>query len=275
MLKQRVITALILIPVVLWLVLFADHSVFSMAMILVVSLAAFEWGMLCGLNKIGQILFSLMMLVGLYVSWQFMLHEQIPLFVFGLVSIAWFGLTVYLVTKRSSIEVSDKINYAQLLVGVVLLAAAWSSVVDLHAVENHGSMLVMFLLVLIWTADTAAYFAGHKFGKHKLSPVVSPGKTWEGVIGAFAAVAVIGFFMAQYDFFSNLNPLLLSVVGVAVAAVSVGGDLFESKIKRERGVKDSGSLLPGHGGVYDRIDSLIAAAPVYLFGVLMITGDKL
>ncbi|MEJ2214552.1 MAG: phosphatidate cytidylyltransferase, partial [Gammaproteobacteria bacterium] len=112
-------------------------------------------------------------------------------------------------------------------------------------------------------------------GKHKLSPYVSPGKTWEGVIGAFIAVAVLGFVMAEYEFFSLLNPVLLSAVGVAVAAVSVGGDLFESKIKRERGVKDSGNLLPGHGGVYDRIDSLIAAAPVYLLGIMMINGGTL
>mgnify|MGYP001555096295 CR=1 FL=1 len=275
MLKQRVITALVLIPVALWLVLFADHSVFALAMILVVSLAAFEWGMLCGLNKAGQIIFSLIMLVGLYAMWQFMLHVEIPLIMFGLVSLVWLGLTVYLVAKRSPIELSEGVNYVQLPVGIILLAAAWTSIVNLHAVENHGSMLVMFLLVLIWTADTAAYFAGHKFGKHKLSPVVSPGKTWEGVIGAFTAVSIIGFFMTEYDFFAEINPFLLSFVGVAVAAVSVGGDLFESKIKRERGVKDSGNLLPGHGGVYDRIDSLIAAAPVYLFGILLITGGEL
>ena len=275
MLKQRVITALILIPVVLWLVLFADHSIFSLAMILIVSLAAYEWGMLCGLNKTGQIIFSLLMLIGLYASWVFMLHELVPLVVFGLVTLLWLGLTIYLVAKRSSIAVSDKLNLAQLLLGVLLLAAAWVSVVKLHAIDVHGSMLVMFLLILIWTADTAAYFAGHKFGKHKLSPVVSPGKTWEGVIGAFVAVAIIAYLLANYTFFSAINPFLLSAIGVAVAAVSVGGDLFESKIKRERGVKDSGSLLPGHGGVYDRIDSLIAAAPVYLFGIMLITGDIL
>jgi phosphatidate cytidylyltransferase len=275
MLKQRIITALVLIPLVLWLVLFASHSLFSQAMILVVSLAAYEWAMLCGLKKRGQIIFSLLMLVALYIVWRFMLHENLPLTIYAVITVLWFLMTFYLVAKRSAIKQSQKINYFQLLLGVILLAAAWVSVVNLHDIEKHGSMLVMFLLLLIWTADTAAYFSGHKFGKHKLSPYVSPGKTWEGVIGAFIAVAILGFFMAEYEFFSLLNPVLLSAVGVAVAAVSVGGDLFESKIKRERGVKDSGNLLPGHGGVYDRIDSLIAAAPVYLLGIMMISGGTL
>jgi phosphatidate cytidylyltransferase len=145
--------------------------------------------------------------------------------------------------------------------------------IQLHQTPAIGSGLVMFLFVLIWVADSGAYFAGRAFGKHKLSPHVSPGKTWEGAFGALLGAVVCGVVLYRFEWF-ELSLVQLVFVCVATAWVSIGGDLFESVMKRQADMKDSGDLLPGHGGVLDRIDSLLAAAPVFLMLVALAGGLK-
>jgi phosphatidate cytidylyltransferase len=274
MLKQRVLTALILAPLALWVVLFASHEVFAWVMMGVIALAAHEWGMLCGLSGIRQVAFAgviLLLMLLAYTADQ-TLDYQLLLWV---VSATWAGLTLWLIVQRSDLPAHIGVFYPGLLIGLALLFVAWFSVVRIHAIESYGSQLVMALLLMIWIADTGAYFAGRKFGRHKLSPKVSPGKSWEGVIGGLIGVAVFGWFLTVLDYFQTVNPLFLSLLSMFVALISVGGDLFESRIKRQRGVKDSGKILPGHGGIYDRIDSVIAAAPVYLLGLTLIGGSTL
>src|SRR5207302_1283767 len=126
------------------------------------------------------------------------------------------------------------------------------------------------LLILIWAADTGAYFAGRAFGKHKLLPNVSPGKTWEGFFGAMLmTVIVMGFVV----YFLNIPPnnwVPLFLLGFVTVIFSILGDLFESMLKRQAGIKDSGKILPGHGGILDRIDSLTSAAPIFALGVIML-----
>ncbi len=128
---------------------------------------------------------------------------------------------------------------------------------------------MLYLMTLVWIADIGAYFSGRRFGKHKLAPGISPGKTWEGVLGG-VAFNICWMFIIYYQ----TNLLELSLVwfigmGIATSAVSVVGDLFESILKREAGVKDSGKILPGHGGVLDRFDSIIAATPVFVAGLFL------
>ncbi len=153
------------------------------------------------------------------------------------------------------------------LAGVLALVPAWLALVRLRLDLPHGAQWVLFTLLLVWSADIGAYFAGHRYGRTRLAPNVSPGKTWEGVLGGFglsAVVAVAGsawFALPLYTFV----PLCLAAVGFSIV-----GDLTESLLKRFAGVKDSGTLFPGHGGVMDRIDSVTSAAPVLFFGLTML-----
>ena len=153
---------------------------------------------------------------------------------------------------------------AALLAGFFVLAPAAVALAHLVLIEPHGRELLLFLVVLVAAADVGAYFGGRRFGRRKLAPFVSPGKTWEGLVSGLLAAAVIAVGGAALFAMPWAKWLLLCV---AVALVSVIGDLVESMFKRRAGLKDSGSLLPGHGGVLDRIDSLTAAGPVFLLGL--------
>jgi len=151
------------------------------------------------------------------------------------------------------------------IVGWLLLIATWVAVVQVRA---RGPGLLLALMAIVWIADTAAYFAGRRFGRHKLAPSISPGKTWEGVAGAMLAVAAYALALLAFaesgGWVHAVTPgaaAAWTVLAVLLASLSIVGDLFESHMKRQRGVKDSGRLLPGHGGVLDRIDALIAAMP--------------
>jgi phosphatidate cytidylyltransferase len=152
------------------------------------------------------------------------------------------------------------------IVGLVVLLGAWMAIVQLQA---RSPWLVLAAMAIVWIADTAAYFSGRALGKHKLAPMVSPGKSWEGVFGAWVAVAIYAALLVRFAGDAGLRfdvtPLAIAawiVFVVALAAISVVGDLFESLLKRHAGVKDSGTLLPGHGGILDRTDALLAAMPI-------------
>ena len=151
-------------------------------------------------------------------------------------------------------------------VGWVVLLGAWVALVELQA---RSPWLVLAAMAIVWIADTAAYFTGRAFGRHKLAPNVSPGKTWEGVYGAWAAVAVYALLLVPFAARAGWGlPVSAGTIALwlgfvlVLASVSVVGDLFESLLKRHAGVKDSGALLPGHGGVLDRTDALLAAMPI-------------
>jgi phosphatidate cytidylyltransferase len=151
------------------------------------------------------------------------------------------------------------------VLGLIVLIGAWVAIVQLQA---RSPWLLLAAMAIVWIADTAAYFAGRAFGRRKLAPSISPGKTWEGVYGALAAVAVYALALvpfaheAGYTREVSLAAVAAWVtIAVALAMLSVAGDLFESLLKRHAGVKDSGALLPGHGGILDRVDALLAAMP--------------
>ncbi len=151
--------------------------------------------------------------------------------------------------------------------GAVVLVPAWLASVSLHADDPRSPALVLYLFSLVWVADTGAYFVGRKWGRSKLAPTVSPGKTIEGLIGALGAVVALSYFCGRMVWQLSGRALLTWIaVALATLAFSVIGDLVESKLKRLAGVKDSGTWLPGHGGVLDRIDALTAAAPIFLLG---------
>ena len=149
---------------------------------------------------------------------------------------------------------------AMVLAGWIVLIGAWAALVEL---QSRSPWLVLAAMAIVWVADTAAYFSGRAFGRRKLAPGISPGKTWEGALGAASAVTIYGFVLSPaLPAVLAANYALLLVVLVAITAIGIIGDLFESLLKRQAGLKDSSSILPGHGGVLDRIDSLTSTLPL-------------
>lgn len=270
-LRARVLTALVLIPPAVAGVLFLATPWFAALLGLIVGLAALEWARLGGLpTGVAPWLLVAYQLALLWLGDALSAYPGWVLVALGLGAGWWLGVGAALVLRRAPIRAELRLR-PLLLVGAPLLTAlAWLALVRLHAVPGIGPRLVLLLLVLIWVADSAAYFAGRALGRRKLAPVVSPGKTLEGLAGALVGAGAFGLSLAGMDLLAGLGPPAAVALCLGVALLSVSGDLFESYAKRAAGLKDSGALLPGHGGVLDRIDSLIAAAPVFLLGLLLL-----
>ena len=271
MLKQRVITALILAPLVIVAVLLLPNNLLALLLAIVVGIGAKEWATLSGISHpTGQWFYSLTVALVMLISYL----TLPPLWIYWLVglSVVWWGIALYRLSRYRGESGVSGIESGRLFEGVFVLVPAWLSLVVIHRTPEDGPVLMLFLLILIWSADIGAYFAGHRWGRTKLAPQVSPGKTWEGVYGAMASALLCGLFLVWWFGAELSRSVWLLGLCLATMLFSVVGDLFESLLKRRRGIKDSGMLLPGHGGMMDRIDSLTAAAPVFLFG-LMLFGE--
>ncbi len=272
MLLQRLITALVLIPLVIGGTLYLSTPTFSLLFGLVVLYAGWEWSRLSLLpGWSASVLFLLLLAAALWgISW---LLEQDAAWGFRLsaVTTAWWLLVIVWLSRYQPDHSYRPGPLAMAVAGFIVLVPFWSALVVIHAFGKDGPLLVLFLMILTWVADSGAYFAGRRWGRVKLAPRISPGKTREGVYGALVGAAICGALLAWFRPETG-QPLLLVLFCVGVAFVSVFGDLFESLFKRLAGVKDSGRLLPGHGGMLDRIDSLTAAAPVFLFGLMLLGG---
>ncbi len=244
---------------------------------LVIAQGAWEWSALAGLGGGQRNLYVGAMLLAL-VSTAPLIHH--PAFLQGLLllAVAWW-LWVLHWLRRAEREGIGAVfgrtaSWSLPLAGFLVLVPAWHVLVLLHSNGSAGLALLLALLGIVWGADSGAYFAGRRWGRHRLAPRLSPGKTWEGVGGGVVAAATIALLAAVWLDFPGGAVLGFVLLAVLTALFSVAGDLFESLLKRHRGVKDSGRLLPGHGGILDRIDSLTAAAPVYTLG-LMLQGIRL
>jgi phosphatidate cytidylyltransferase len=271
-LQQRTLTALVLAPLVAMGVLLLDTPHLALLFGLIVLYAAWEWTMLAGVSRsIHRVAYLAFMTALFILLWLAPLDRWTHYLLIPIV-VWWLGLGAY-VCRLRAIEASCTPRLGLLPVGILVLTGPWLAIVYLHRLYDAGPWLVLFLLVLIWTADTAAYFSGRLWGRVKLAPLISPGKTWVGVYGALLAAALCGPVLMWMLGLSLGWGLVAVVVCVLTAVVSVVGDLYESLLKRRRGLKDSGHLLPGHGGVLDRIDSLTAAAPVFTLGVLWLEAQ--
>jgi phosphatidate cytidylyltransferase len=264
-LKQRIITALCLVPLVLGAIFFLDNQWFALAMAIPVLLGAWEWSNLMGLTDqmqrakvvgsvalglllVGWLGFEWVVLIGaLWWVWGFMLVRQYP--------------------QGAGQWASEQRMW---LIGLVLLVPAWQGLIYLQGLAD-GSWWVLYAMLLVWGADTGAYFAGRSFGKRKLAPAVSPGKTLEGLFGGIALTSLIALLVVIFSpAAQQMGVVGFLFISVLAVLASVVGDLFESMAKRHRGVKDSSNLLPGHGGVLDRIDSITAAVPVFVAGMMLL-----
>ncbi|SEO54482.1 phosphatidate cytidylyltransferase [Aquisalimonas asiatica] len=268
MLKWRVITALILLPLVLGVVFFLPTAGFALAMAVVVALGAWEWTHLIGIQaqreRLAHVGALLVLVAGSAAALGSATAASVVLAI-GVVG--WLGLIGWLVAyQRGRAADTPVTGRPGTVLGLLLFVPAWFGLVFVHG-QPGGAWLVFSLLVLTWAADVGAYFAGRALGRRRLAPRISPGKTMEGAAGGLALTLVAAWLLASVLPAPLPGGLSLVFLAVAMFVASVAGDLFESMIKRRCGVKDSGTLLPGHGGVLDRIDSLTATAPVFAAGL--------
>lgn len=275
---KRVVTAAVLIPFAVGIVLWGSTALLALAVALVTLLALFEYFALG--DAIGHRAYRFWTascaLLLIYVQW---LMGDIPTYKIsgGLVArqrIWYFGnglpsheavfilfvlgiAVLTLATRRPLVEALPAAGMSAS--GLILVAFPLSFAVRLHETGNEGPLLLLFALVITWVGDTAAYFVGRSIGKHSLAPHLSPKKTWEGTVASLVGSVVVAFVFVRF-----MNVPLRHLIAMAALGNVAGqvGDLLESAYKRSAGIKDSGSILPGHGGVLDRIDALILAIPV-------------
>ncbi len=266
-LMQRVATALVLAPLAIAAILWLSTPEFALLLAVVILLAAWEWTALAGIDAMpGRLAYLALIAVLLALLWQIPFRDwSIPLLLLS--GIWWAGVTVFLFRVR---RIEQSASIAKLLIpaGLPVLLGPWLAMVLLHGLSVHGPVIVLFLMILIWVADSSAFFVGRAWGRVKLAPRLSPGKTREGVYGALAGAGMCGIVLAWGLDLSGWSALYSVLLCGVTALISVVGDLYESWLKRRRGMKDSGRLLPGHGGIVDRIDSLTAAAPIFALGIL-------
>lgn len=270
MLIQRILTAIVLIPLVIIALFFLPLSIFSYLIIAVCALAAWEWGNFQEKRVYKFIfLFFIVFWVGLlyFIPIESSLKSKLFALIICLSVIWWLAALLLVINYPNSAKYWSKSLLIKLLFAFFTLVPFFIGMFELRSINYGinsytGSIWLLYIFVLVWATDTGAYFAGRSFGKRKLAVKVSPGKTVEGFIGGVSLamlvcfiVYLIGYF--EINFIQFLFSSLLSIL------VSVLGDLTESMFKREAGFKDSGNLIPGHGGILDRIDSLTAAVPIF------------
>ncbi|MBF8222676.1 phosphatidate cytidylyltransferase [Halomonas sp. 328] len=258
MLKQRLITALILAPLVLLGLFGLDGGAFALFTAAIVLLGVWEWVNLAGYERPGQRLLGVAVVAAL-MALMWLTGAAQAAWPLWLGAAGWLA-NLYWVTQYPERQAQWQAPARRLAMGLWVLLPTW---VGFIALRDGGAEWLLFVLLLVWTADSGAYFAGRAYGRRKLAPSVSPGKSWEGVLGGLAATTLLALGFALWLGLSAGQLVWLVVITWLVTAISVVGDLFESMLKRTRGIKDSSALLPGHGGVLDRIDSLTAAVPLF------------
>jgi phosphatidate cytidylyltransferase len=257
MLRQRIITALLLAPLALLVILWIPHQWTMAILALMVLAGAWEWAAFPGLSSpLARAFYVVLVALGIAVMWVIGADQPRLDPVLDAAIVWWVIALLWIAFLPTHVN-----RVAATLAGFLVLVPAWLALVRLH---DRAPELVLFLVLMVVAADVGAYFAGRAFGRHKLAPRVRPGKTWEGVYGGLLGAAIMAVVGATW-FNVSAAPFLI-VCGIVVLA-SIVGDLTESLFKRHAGLKDSGALLPGHGGVLDRVDSVTAAAPVFLLGL--------
>jgi phosphatidate cytidylyltransferase len=263
MLKTRIITALVLIACFIPALFKLPITYWAIVMLAVSLLALYEWASMIKLTSLETKMYlGLVLLLGLSIvpiierqGFHFLFYNALIIFI--ITAIFWIIVVPFWLAKKWFFQ--QKLFMS--IIGLILMFPLWLALI---CSKGANPWLLLCLLGTIWIADSAAYFAGKNFGKHKLAPTISPGKTWEGVLGALIAVTLFGailFIGFKVDTLA-MFPALWIITGLGVI-----GDLFESMIKRQANIKDSGDLLPGHGGILDRIDGVIPSLPV---AILMI-----
>ncbi len=270
MLKQRIITAVLLLVVFLPTLLYPSIEPFAAFTLLLIAAAGWEWARLNGCGPTRSVAAGLALAVGLLLLWLGGGVERAWPVLWSIVGALWVVLAVALL-RRGPEAFGRSPQVLRLWLGLFLIACAWLALVQARLL---GLEFLLSVLLLVWAADIAAYFGGKRFGRRKLAPTVSPGKSWEGVVSGLVGVLVLalawlgaasqgwGSLLNLYSYLWSLGFWVALPALVGLVAMSVVGDLIESLVKRAAGVKDSSALLPGHGGVLDRVDALLPVLPL-------------
>lgn len=258
MFKQRLLTALVMVPLVLLAIYYGNNWLLGAIILLFLILSGWEWLQLIPITKlINQFIFIVVLITAVWLSNYWLDYWLIV----GLV--LWLLIFIAVITYPAS----QKIWGSPIVVGTTCLILLPLFVSTLVAIYQYlpGKDLIVYLFCLVWAADIGAYIAGKGFGQHKLIPRVSPGKTIEGALGGFILSMIVA--SMGYYYFSPSNLGVWFLVAALTTLISMLGDLFISMLKRRRNLKDTGQIFPGHGGVLDRLDSMIAALPLFYFGL--------
>jgi len=277
MLKKRIATALVLVPVLLIAIFYLPMLWFSIVIGAIIIWAAWEWSALIGWKekyfRLGYVAIVLLLLIMSY----FMLNAAnfaLINWILGITFLVWIWASVGMLNYafgRSPLGLHYPILKA--LMGLFALVPCWIAVVMIREIIGSPAWLLFGLLIIWGGMDTGAYLAGRLWGRHKLAPRVSPKKTWEGFFGGIILTVIITIIMSAAVFHVSLPQVFtFCIVAIIVGIFAVMGDLVESMLKRQVGIKDSGSGLPGHGGILDRIDSVTAALPVFALALLILLG---
>lgn len=271
MLLQRILTALILAPLAVVIILLPPTWLFALIVAAVFLGAQWEWTRLCGLHRVAaRAVMPLLTAALMAVLWW---QRDTP-WLWQAVVLAglawWLASLLWLRSYTFAASPARENTWLKLLASVAVLVPAWVALAFIHDAPERGPWWTLLALCVVWAADIGAYFSGRAFGRRKLAPRISPGKTRAGAWGALVAgmlVAVIGGHLLAV---TGAGLLWMAVLGALTVAAAIIGDLFESLMKRHADIKDSGGIFPGHGGLLDRLDSVFAALPVFAAGVMVL-----
>lgn len=272
MFLQRVLTALVAAPAALALIWFGPAWAVAAVVALIVLLCAEEWSRLAQLaNYETRFIFRGLIVAGMFIMYgvavDFSAHDVVLA-----IGVFWWVLAAIWLRGYPAFFSAGKIpQFPAMVVGALVLLPAFLGILTLHEAPDDGPLRVFLLLILIWAADSGAYFAGHQFGKRKLARRISPGKTIEGAIGGMLAASLVALAAGIWVFdLAGLALLGFVLLCLVVAVLSIVGDLTISMFKRQANVKDTGRILPGHGGALDRLDSVLAASPALALGLRLL-----
>lgn len=269
-LRSRLLTAAVLGGGLVLLVVAGSPGLLAAVLAVFLGLAAWEWGGLCGWPRIARTAWVVATLGLAGAAWS-LLGPGLPRQAVLLLTVLGWGVaTLAVVAAARGENPLPSRPLALALLGWWVLVPLWLSLLWL---KTASPVLLLALFALIWLADSAAYFVGRRYGRRRLAPRVSPGKTWAGVMGALLAAPVVALTAGLPLGYRGAVLAGFGMLCAVTVVASVVGDLFESLLKRRAGVKDSGALLPGHGGVLDRIDSLTAAAPIFCWGLSLLSAS--
>jgi phosphatidate cytidylyltransferase len=269
LLRTRILTALAILPVLLGMLFFASPGAWALFVLAIALIACWEWSRMCGLTGIGK--GAYLAASGAIGAFLWLLYLRLLPGNFVAAALTGFIVATAFWIVAVPFWLANRLRPSPSTCAAAGWIVAWPAWLAFVVLRDTSPWLLLALAALVWVADIAAYFAGKRFGRHKLAPAVSPGKTWEGVAGAMAGVFAYGAVLAWIangyrtpltDIFDDGAALAVIAAMLALTAVGVLGDLFESWMKRGAGLKDSSGLLPGHGGVLDRIDALTSTLPV-------------
>jgi phosphatidate cytidylyltransferase len=262
-LRKRILTAVVVAAALLVVVLILPAAVTVVVVSAIVLLGAWEWSGFLRLPSAAlRAAYVLLIALLMVAAWSVSMTAGGRAFVMGAALVWWCFALLWVAFAPQRVT-----SWSAAVSGALALVPAWLALIRLRVLLGDGAQWVLFALILVWAADIGAYFAGRQFGRVRLAPAVSPAKTWEGVLGGVSLSALCALAGAAWF---HLPPLIFLLLCLAAVGFSVVGDLTESLLKRYAGVKDSGTVFPGHGGVMDRIDSITAAAPVLFIGLMLL-----